>query len=125
NRHMKVRRLPLGNTIVLSDEAQLHGHRPSVDLLFRSVAAEFGVRAVGVLMTGMGEDGADGLGLIKSAGGLTFAQNEESCVVYGMPKAAIEKGHAMRVVPLDALANTIIAQCSPERAAQTLQASTL
>jgi two-component system, chemotaxis family, protein-glutamate methylesterase/glutaminase len=125
NRHMKVRRMPLGNTIVLSDDAHQNGHRPSVDVLFRSVAAEFGVRSIGVLMTGMGEDGADGLGLIKSAGGLTIAQNEESCVVYGMPKAAIERGNAMRVVSLDALANTITTQCNPERAALAMRVSTL
>jgi two-component system chemotaxis response regulator CheB len=59
----------------------------------------------------MGEDGADALGDIKDAGGVTIAQDEESCVVYGMPRAAIERGNAMRVVPLDALANSLLAQC--------------
>ena len=58
NRHMKVRRMPMGNVVVLSDEDRVNGHRPSVDVLFRSVASEFGSRAVGVLMTGMGDDGA-------------------------------------------------------------------
>ena len=115
NRHLKVRRMPLGNTVVLSDEPRMNGHRPSVDVLFRSVASEFGSRAIGVLMTGMGEDGAAGMGLIKNAGGLTIAQSEESCVVFGMPKAAIEKGNAVRVVPLDMLSNTLVSQCSPER----------
>ncbi|HWX56164.1 MAG TPA: chemotaxis response regulator protein-glutamate methylesterase [Verrucomicrobiae bacterium] len=117
NRHMKVRRMPLGNTIVLSDDALANGHRPSADVLFRSIATEFGGRAIGVLMTGMGDDGAEGLGLIKRAGGLTIAQSEESCVVFGMPKAAIERGYVTRVVPLDALANTITVQCGLERAA--------
>jgi two-component system chemotaxis response regulator CheB len=121
DRHIKVRRMPLGNTVVLSDDSRVNGHRPSVDILFRSVASEFGSRAVGVLMTGMGEDGAVGLGLIKNAGGLTIAQSEESCVVFGMPKAAIERGFAMRVVPLDMLANTLTSQCSPERIARAVK----
>jgi len=119
DRHIKVRKMPLGNTVVLSDDAKVNGHRPSVDTLFRSVASEFGSRAIGLLMTGMGDDGANGLGLIKSAGGLTLAQSEESCVVFGMPKAAIEKGYAMRVVPLDMMANMLAIQCNPERIAQT------
>jgi two-component system chemotaxis response regulator CheB len=117
NRHIKVRRMPLGNIVVLSDEDKVNGHRPSVDVLFRSAAQEFGKQTVGVLMTGMGEDGAEGLGVIKAAGGITIAQSESSCVVYGMPKAAIERGYASRVVPLDAMANTLQAQCAAERLA--------
>jgi two-component system chemotaxis response regulator CheB len=117
DRHIKVRRMPLASTVVLTDEDRLNGHRPSVDILFRSVAAEFGQRVVGVLMTGMGDDGAAGMGLIKDAGGLTVAQTEESCVVFGMPKAAIERGFAMRVVPLDMLANLLVNQCNPDRIA--------
>jgi two-component system chemotaxis response regulator CheB len=124
NRHMKVRRMPMGNITVLSDEPRVNGHRPSVDVLFRSVASEFGSRAVGVLMTGMGDDGAEGLGAMKSAGALTLAQSESSCVVYGMPKAAIERGHAMRVVPLDMMANTLSIQCSPHRPARTEELET-
>jgi two-component system chemotaxis response regulator CheB len=115
------RRMPLGNTVVLSDEARTNGHRPSVDILFRSVAAEFGSRAVGVLMTGMGDDGAEGLGLMKDAGALTIAQSEDSCTVFGMPKAAIERGHAIRVVPLDMLANTLAMQCNPEKIARAVK----
>ncbi len=122
NRHIKVRRRSLGDSVVLSDETHVNGHRPSADVLFRSVAAELGPGAIGVLMTGMGEDGAEGLGLIKTAGGLTIAQNEASCVVYGMPKAAIERNYAMRVVSLDMMANTITAQCIPERVAQAIRA---
>lgn len=110
NRHLKVRRMPLGNIVVLSDEPKVNGHRPSVEVLFKSVAAEFGRDAVAAIMTGMGEDGADALGLVKHAGGMTIAQDEESCVVFGMPRAAIERGHAMRVVSLDAMANTLMAQ---------------
>jgi two-component system chemotaxis response regulator CheB len=121
NRHIKVRRMPLGSTVVLTDDQRVNGHRPSVDVLFRSLAQQVGSRAVGVLMTGMGEDGAAGLGLIKNAGGITIAQSEESCVVFGMPKAAIERGFAMRVVALDALASTLANQCNPERIARTVQ----
>jgi two-component system chemotaxis response regulator CheB len=115
NRHVKVKKMPLGEVVVLSDEGKVNGHRPSADVLFRSLAEEFGQRGVAVLMTGMGEDGAAGLGVVKAAGGVTIAQSEESCVVYGMPKAAIERGYACRIVPLDALANTLIAQCGEER----------
>ncbi len=98
NRHMKVKRLPLGDIVVLGDEARVNGHRPSADVLLRSVAEEFKAQAIGVLMTGMGDDGAEGLGAVKKEGGMTIAQSEESCVVYGMPKAAIERGYAIRVV---------------------------
>jgi two-component system, chemotaxis family, protein-glutamate methylesterase/glutaminase len=114
DRHMKVKRLPLGEVVVLSDEARVNGHRPSVDVLFRSLAEEFGSRGIAVLMTGMGEDGAAGMGTVRSAGGMTIAQSEDSCVVFGMPKAAIERGFATRVVALDALANTLQAQCGEE-----------
>ena len=116
NRHLRVKKLPLGNVAVLADEPHVNGHRPSVDVLFRSVAEEFGSQAIGVLMTGMGEDGASGMGAIRAARGMTIAQSEESCVVFGMPKAAIDRGYVTRVVHLDDLANTLQAQCTPERA---------
>jgi two-component system, chemotaxis family, protein-glutamate methylesterase/glutaminase len=115
SRHLKVKRLPLGDVAVLSDEPRVNGHRPSVDVLFKSVAEEFGNKAVAVLMTGMGEDGAQGIGLVKQGGGMTIAQHEDSCVVYGMPKAAIERGYALRVVGLEAMANTLLAQCMQDR----------
>jgi two-component system chemotaxis response regulator CheB len=121
SRHIKVKRLPLGDIAILSDDPRANGHRPSADVMFKSVAEEFGQRAVGVLMTGMGEDGAHGLGLIKAAGGMTIAQGEQSCVVFGMPKAAIERGHAMRVVELEALASTLQAQCRADKAAGASQ----
>jgi len=114
DRHMKVKKLPLGEVVVLSDDARVNGHRPSVDVLFRSLADEFGARGIAVLMTGMGEDGAAGMGAVRSAGGMTIAQSEDSCVVFGMPKAAIERGFATRVVALDALANTLQAQCGED-----------
>ena len=111
NRHIKMKRLPLGNVVVLNGEARVNGHRPSVDVLFDSVAGEFGEQGTAVLMTGMGDDGAQGMGMVKTAGGMTIAQSESSCVVYGMPKAAIERGFAVRVVDLEALANTLQAHC--------------
>jgi two-component system, chemotaxis family, protein-glutamate methylesterase/glutaminase len=111
SRHMKVKRLPLGDIAVLSDEARVNGHKPSVDVLLRSVADEFHAQAVGVLMTGMGDDGAEGLGAIKRQGGMTIAQSEESCVVYGMPKAAVERGYAVRVVGLDVMGATLQSLC--------------
>ena len=103
NRHIMVRRMPRGDMVALSDGPPVNGHRPSADVLFHSVAQEFGLLAVGVLMTGMGDDGAEGLGAIKSAGGMTIAQSEDSCVVSGMPRAAILKGYANKVIPLEGL----------------------
>ena len=111
SRHMKVKRLPLGDVAVLNDEPRVNGHRPSADVLLRSVAEEFKSLAVGILMTGMGDDGAEGLGAVKKEGGMTIAQSEDSCVVYGMPKAAIERGYAVRVVALDVMGATLQAIC--------------
>jgi two-component system chemotaxis response regulator CheB len=116
NRHMTVRRMPRGDIVVLNDNAPVNGHRPSVDVLFNSVAQEFGLLAVGVLMTGMGEDGAAGLGAIKSAAGMTIAQSEESCVVSGMPRAAITRGYANRIVSLDGMATYLLSQYGADRA---------
>jgi two-component system chemotaxis response regulator CheB len=114
NRHMMVRRMPRGEMVILSDGPPINGHRPSVDVLFHSVAQEFGLTSVGILMTGMGEDGAEGLGAIKSTGGVTIAQSEETCVVPGMPRAAINKGYASKIIPLDGLSQFLIAQYSSD-----------
>ena len=103
--HMKVRRTPAGCEVVLETGALVNGHKPSVDVLFRSVAMEFGALATGIIMTGMGSDGAQGLGEIKSAGGHTLAQDKESCAVYGMPRVAVEKGYANQIVPLAEMAS--------------------
>lgn len=83
-------------------------HRPSVDVLFRSAADTFGEGVLGIVMTGMGEDGKDGAGSIKAKGGMVFAEAEESCVVFGMPRAVIEAGLANRTIPLNAMAETIL-----------------
>ena len=93
----------------------INGHRPSVDVLFHSVAQEFSLATVGILMTGMGEDGAEGLGVIKTAGGFTIAQSEETCVVSGMPRAAITKGYANRVIALEQIGNFLVSQYGSER----------
>ncbi len=82
--------------------------RPSVDVLFNSVAKNAGSNAVGVLLTGMGKDGADGLLKIKRAGGFTLAEDERSCIVFGMPKEAIALGAAEKVVRLDSMAKEIL-----------------
>jgi two-component system chemotaxis response regulator CheB len=115
NRHMVVRRMPRGDMAVLSDGPPVNGHRPSADVLFHSVAQEFALTSVGVLMTGMGEDGAEGLGAIKAAGGMTVAQSEETCVVSGMPRAAILKGYATKIVPLESLSAFLVGHCGSDR----------
>ncbi|MFZ0634847.1 MAG: chemotaxis response regulator protein-glutamate methylesterase, partial [Candidatus Acidiferrales bacterium] len=113
NRHMKVRRMPHGDIVVLDDQPPVNGHRPSVDVLFRSIAREYGNSGLAVLMTGMGDDGAAGMGAVQAAGGLTLAQNSESCVVDSMPRSAVERGFAERVVSLSGLSSLIQAQCMP------------
>jgi two-component system chemotaxis response regulator CheB len=115
NRHMKVRRMAHGDIAVLVDQPRVNGHRPSVDVLFQSVAQEFGGNALGVLMTGMGEDGAAGMGAIQSAGGITIAQSLDTCVVDSMPRAAITRGFVSRVVSLPNLASILQSKCVPER----------
>ena len=123
NRHMLVRRMPRGEMAVLSDGPTINGHRPSVDVLFHSVAQEFALTAVGVLMTGMGDDGAEGLGAIKAAGGMTIAQSEDTCVVSGMPRTAITKGYANKVVPLDGLAAYLIHQYGGQQSGEKTESS--
>jgi two-component system, chemotaxis family, protein-glutamate methylesterase/glutaminase len=115
NRHMKVRRMEHGNIAILVDQPRVNGHRPSVDVLFNSVAQEFGVKTMAVLMTGMGEDGAAGMGAVQAAGGITVAQSPDTCVVDSMPRSAISRGFASRVVSLSNLASVIQSKCMPER----------
>lgn len=115
NRHLKARRLPQGDIAVLADLPRVNGHRPSVDVLFHSVAKEFGHQAIAVQMTGMGDDGAEGMGAVKAAGGITLAQSLDTCVVDGMPRAAIDRGYVNRVIPLPTLASVLQANCAAER----------
>ena len=92
----------------LSEGPAVNGHRPSVDVLFRSVAKAMGPRAVGAILTGMGRDGAEGLLAMRQAGARTFGQDEHSSVVYGMPKAAFEIGAVERQAPLERIAAELL-----------------
>ena len=114
NRHMMVRRKPRADMVILSDGPPVNGHRPSADVLFHSVAQEFALMTVGILMTGMGDDGAEGLGAIKAAGGMTIAQSEDTCVVSGMPRAAILKGYVNKIIPLDRLSSYLVSNYGGE-----------
>ena len=89
----------IGGRVHLSDAAPVNGHRPSVDVTFHSIAKVYGPRSAGVLLTGMGIDGAAGLLAIRQAGGVTIAQDEESSPIFGMPRAAIEMQAAQHVLP--------------------------
>jgi two-component system chemotaxis response regulator CheB len=95
----------------LKDTPPLNGHRPSVTALFQSVAEAYGPTAIGVILTGMGADGATGLRAMRDAGSMTIAQDEASCVVFGMPKEAIALGAAKHVVPLEKIAATVMEYC--------------
>ena len=111
-RHMLLRRTGAQYFVEVLDGPLVNRHRPSVDVLFRSVAKCAGANALGVIMTGMGDDGAAGLAEMRKTGARTLAQDEESCVVYGMPKEAIKRGGVERSVPLGAIAREIMAQLS-------------
>jgi two-component system, chemotaxis family, protein-glutamate methylesterase/glutaminase len=108
NRHLILRRHPTGHVVHLSDGPLVSRHRPSVDVLFRSVAQAAGAQAVGVILTGMGDDGADGLLEMRNAGALTLAQEERSCVVYGMPREAVARGAVESSLSLRRLSEAII-----------------
>ena len=94
-------------SVRIIDGPEVNGVRPSVDVTMRSAAHVFGRRCVGVVMTGMGRDGCDGMKAIKAAGGATLVQDEHSSVIYGMPRACVEAGVVDKVVPLDNLADAV------------------
>ena len=108
NRHTLVRRLGPSYFLEVRDGSLVSRHRPSVNVLFRSVAQAAGASAVGVLMTGMGDDGADGLLEMKQAEALTIAQDEASCVIFGMPREAILRGAAREVLSLSKIPAAIL-----------------
>ncbi|MFY0528048.1 protein-glutamate methylesterase/protein-glutamine glutaminase [Archangium gephyra] len=116
NRHLRVRRTGGHYQVELMDGGRVSGHKPSVDVLFQSVARSVGENAVGVLLTGMGEDGAEGLLAMRQAGAETLAQDEASCVVFGMPRAAIQRGAVDEVVPLSAMTNAVLRRTRRVRA---------
>ena len=108
----------------LRQDPPIHFTRPAVDMLFNSAARCAGRNAVGVLLTGMGRDGAQGMQQLKSAGAINLAQNEATCVVYGMPRAAVELGVVDRVLPLDHMPHAILhalREGAPKSTAGTLQ----
>jgi two-component system chemotaxis response regulator CheB len=109
DQHGLVRRTGVGWRIELVDGPPVCRHRPSVEVLFRSTAQAAGPQAAGVIMTGMGDDGAGGLLEMREAGSLTIAQNEATCIVFGMPREAIRRGAARLVTPLDRIAAAVMA----------------
>ncbi|MEW5755489.1 MAG: chemotaxis response regulator protein-glutamate methylesterase [Pseudomonadota bacterium] len=106
-RHMLLRRSGAQYQVEVVDGPPVNRHKPSVDVLFRSVAKCAGKNAIGIIMTGMGDDGAAGMLEMREAGALTIAQDEASCVVFGMPKEAIKHGGVIKVLPLGNLAGEI------------------
>ena len=105
--HMLVEQRSLATIVRLSDAPLCNGHRPSVDILFESVAKCYQNKALGVIMTGMGKDGALQLAEMRKQGAWTLGQDEESSIVYGMPKVAYEYGAVQRQVPLSEMADAI------------------
>jgi two-component system chemotaxis response regulator CheB len=111
DRHMAVRRSGASLVISTFDGPLTSGHRPSVDVLFHSVADACGSNAVGVILTGMGRDGAEGMLHMRQAGASTLGEDESSCVVYGMPKAARDLGGVERELPLSRIADEVLKLC--------------
>jgi two-component system chemotaxis response regulator CheB len=111
NRHMLLQRSGARYYVAVKDGPLVSRHRPSVDVLFRSAARFAGANALGVIMTGMGDDGARGLCEMHEAGATTIAQDEASCVVFGMPKEAIARGAADRILPLDQIGPGLMRAC--------------
>ena len=106
--HMRVRRIGSEARIALDQREPIWGTRPAADVLFASVAEAYGAESIGVVLTGMGRDGAAGLGAIRAMGGRALAQNRATCVVYGMPARAVEEGAVDAVLPLDEIPMKII-----------------
>jgi two-component system chemotaxis response regulator CheB len=109
-KHMMVKRSGAIYHVEIIDGPLVNRHRPSVDVLFRSVARYAGKNAVGAILTGMGDDGAVGMLEMKEAGAYTVAQDEKTCVVFGMPKEAIKRGGVEKVVPLSEVTKTLLSK---------------
>ena len=107
NFHMMLKRSGAEYSVAVKDGPMVHHQRPAVDILFKSVAKAAGKNAIGVLLTGMGADGAEGLLNMKESGAPTIAQSKESCVVFGMPGEAVKLGAACQVVHLENIADAI------------------
>ncbi|MDF2541729.1 MAG: Response regulator receiver modulated CheB methylesterase [Herbinix sp.] len=112
NLHMELSRSGAVYNVKLINGPMVHHQRPAVDVLFQSVAKYAGKNAVGVLLTGMGKDGAQGLLSIKNSGAITLAQDEKSCVVYGMPREAVELGAVQKIIPLNRMTQEILIEAA-------------
>jgi two-component system chemotaxis response regulator CheB len=110
--HMKLVKSSQGYSVRLVDAEKVSGHKPSVDFLFDSVADAAGERAIGVIMTGMGADGAKGLLKMREKGAYTIGQDKASCVVYGMPMVAYNNGAVVKQLPLDRIPQEICGRLS-------------
>lgn len=108
DKHLIIKGSRTTGRVVLSDEPSTTLHRPAVDVMMKAVAEVHGRTTLGVILTGMGSDGLEGLKVVKEKGGIIYAQNEESCVVYGMPRAVVEHNLADKVVHIDQMANEIV-----------------
>src|SRR5262249_43003311 len=115
--HMEVARKGHRLNVKLHQGAEAHGVRPSGDILLKSVAQHAGPSAIGVILTGMGRDGASGLLAMREEGCYTIAQDEQSSVIYGMPKEAVRCEAAMAVVPLERIAKVLLSRIFKNRAA--------
>jgi len=112
NHHMLLKRSGARYFVEIKDGPLVCRHRPSVDVLFRSAARYAGNNAVGIIMTGMGDDGASGILEMKDGGAFTIAQDEKSCVVFGMPQEAIKRGAIRKIMPLESIAGEVLRICN-------------
>ncbi|MGE5683358.1 MAG: protein-glutamate methylesterase/protein-glutamine glutaminase [Bacillota bacterium] len=112
NHHLLLKRSGARYYVEIKDGPLVSRHRPSVDVLFRSAARYAGKNAVGVIMTGMGDDGAKGMLEMKNTGARTIAQDEKSCIVFGMPNEAIKLGGVDKIIPLDKIAPAVLGECT-------------
>ena len=113
SQHLQLKRSGANYICALSSDPPVSGHRPSVDVLFKSAVESAGANAVGVILTGMGKDGASGLFALRNTGAKTLGQNEESSVVYGMPRAAFELGAVEKQLDIHDIAEGILDSCGP------------
>jgi two-component system, chemotaxis family, protein-glutamate methylesterase/glutaminase len=111
NYHMLLKRSGARYYVEIKEGPLVCRHRPSVDVLFRSASRYAGKNAVGIIMTGMGDDGANGMLELKESGAFTIAQDEASCVVFGMPKEAIKRGGVQAILPLEKIADKVVRLC--------------
>ena len=107
---MRVVKMGSGYSVSCTNEAKVSGHRPSVDVLFDSVAANVRSRAIGIILTGMGADGAAGLLRMRKNGAYTIGQDKESCIVYGMPMEAFNIGAVCKQLPLTSIAQNLLSK---------------